>query len=316
MSDYTLIGQADYVLSKCGGRQLPGGLVAVDFPGGLLYNSSNTADQTTTGTRDNPKDTTFYVRSIKIIQDANTYGRIQWPDSKWLSNQSCSLGGSAWFGCLSRAITKEVPIRPGELITILTNPVPTQGAGVGTYTSILFEGVFRYLLKNGRLSPYVPNDAEKYTRYSRTPNGNILAPERELDSEFLEIPKGMRRTPFILQSLSSEAVTIAAPGGEATIEVPISSSFDFFARRFYVEYAFDEGVAGDLLVKRRDGSGYSLDSDFVPIGQMLDAPLAKAWCLLHGVSVFLDFALRNGTGSGNVTISTVNIVGSRQKGAV
>jgi hypothetical protein len=213
---------------------------------------------------------------------------------------------------MRRVLSKEVPVRPGELITVLTNPVPTQGAGVATFTTILFEGVYRYMVKGSGLAPITtPADVK---RYSRSPNQNIMAPEMDLDSDFSDIPAGAKRTPYILESLSTSAVTIAAPGGEATIEIPVSSSFDFFCRRFLVEYDFDIGVTGDLLVKFRDGSGYALDSDYLPIDQVFDAPLAKYWCIRHGVSIFADFALRNGSGAGNVNLNSVQVIGVRQKG--
>lgn len=310
--NYELIQQADYTLSQCGGRRLTDGVVAIDFPGGLVYNSNNPPDQVTQGTITNPDDTTFFIRSISLSQDNNSYGRIQWPDGKYMSNQQLSLAQIAWYGPLKRPLTREMPIEPGELITVVANPVPAVGPGVTTNTSILFGGVFRYLLKGGSLMSIPRGDAD---RYARSPNGNILAPEMYLDTTFSEIPQGASRTPFILQSLSSQSQTIAAPGGNATIEIPVSSSFDFFARRLDFETSFDGGVAGELLVKLRDGSGYSLHSDYCPISQVEDAPLGKNWCVRAGVSIFADFMLRNATGVGNVNLTTVNVIGVRQKGA-
>jgi hypothetical protein len=311
---YELIQQADFALSRCGGRTLPDGLVAVDFPGGLVYNAANLADQVTTGTRDNPEDTTFYVRAVSVAQDANTYGRLQWPDGSFASNQPVSLGGLGWNGPFKKLFSKEIPILPGQAITIFTNPVPTQGAGVASNVSLLFEGCHRYQLRGGRYFPIT--SAADALRYARSPNGNILAPEMDLDTEFLEIPTGQGRMPFTLGSLSSQAVTIASPGGNSTIEIPVSSSFDIFARRFTFEYSFDGGVSGDLLVKARDGSGYALHSDYALIGQVQDAPLAKAWCVRRGVSMYFDFALRNGVGVGNVNLTSVQVHGVRQKGTL
>lgn len=308
---YELLKQADWTLDQCGGRVLPDGSVAVDFPNGLVYNSNNPGGQVTVGTLTNPYDTAFYVRSLSIDQDLNSYGRIQWPDGKYMSNQQLSLEGVAWFGPLKRLITKEVAIAPGELITVITNPTPTQSSSTSTNTSMLFGGVLRYLLRGGQRVPIVGRDLAE--RYERTPNGNILAPERLLDSVFNEIPAGARRTPYALQSLSTSAITIASPGGNGTIEVPVSQSFDFFARRFTFEVTFDGGVTGESYVKARDGSGYSLHSDYAPITQVIDAPLGKAWCIKAGVSMFFDFALRNGSGMGNLNINAVNVIGARQK---
>lgn len=312
--DYELISQADFVLSKCGGRVLPDGLVAVDFPGFLVYSALNSGTQITTGLRNNPEDTTFYVRAIQMQQAvADTKGRIQWPDGRYLSNQLCSLGGSAWFGPLKRVLTKPVPVKPGESITIETVPSTLVSPGTDTYVAIVFEGVFRYLLKGDRVLPILT--AQDADRYARSPNGNILAPEMDLDTTFDEIPKGQERTQFILQSLSSSATTISSIlGGTATIEVPVSQSFDFFARRFEFEYNFINDGFGTIYVKARDSSGYAFHSAYVPLNQAQDAPFGKHWCLKAGSSVFFDFELRNPSGFGTLNLVNVSIVGARQRG--
>ena len=292
-------------LTKCGGPTYPDGSVAVDFAGGIPYNAYNPAGVVTTGTCNNPEDTAFFVRSISIWQDLDTYGQIQWPDGLFLSNQQCSLAGSAWFGQQRRLLTKERAIKPGESITITTNPIPTQGPAQATNVSIVFGGVWRYLLTGGNLQPL--GTQHELERYVRNTNQNILAPELALDAIFEEIPPGFKRQPYILQSQPS--AQISAPGGSVSVEIPVSQSYDFLVRAFTIEPV--AGSSGTVTVKRRDASGYSLDTDYIPVGLVQNAPLAKFWCIRRGVNLFVDFQVSGLVGVGTYS-AVVNVLGQRQ----
>jgi len=204
-------------------------------------------------------------------------------------------------------LTKERAIKPGESITITTNPIPTQGPTQATNVSIVFGGVWRYLLTGGGLQPL--STQRDIDRYVRSTNQNILAPELALDAVFAEIPPGFKRQPYILQSQATPV--ISAPGGSVTVEIPVSQSYDFLVRRFTIEPV--AGSSGTVAVKRRDASGYSLDTDYIPVSLVQNAPLGKFWCIRRGVNLFVDFQVSGLTGVGTYS-ALVNVIGQRQVG--
>ena len=316
--DAQLLTQADFALSKCGRPIPPDGVRAVDIPHVLVYNallpvgSTIIPDPVTvTGYRSVPGDTTFMLRAFSIVGSVtqNCYIRIQLPDGTFFSNVLDSMSLNALVGSYRRSLSKEFPCPRGSQITIVLDTSTTGTLANSLPVSIGFEGVYRYLLKDGKVVPATPAEA---ARYSRTPNGNILAPEMMLDTFFLEIPDQTRRGPY---TMVSQSAAIPTPGGVVTIQIPASSSYDFLIRRFCFEQVFDAGVSGETLVRVRDGSGYALYSDYAPIAQVHDAPYAKDWCIRAGVTMFFDFLFRNTAGGpGNVTF-TVNAIGSRQRRA-
>lgn len=308
--DAQLLTQADYALSKCGRPVPPDGVRAVDIPHALVYNAVLAAGvlSTVTGYRSVPGETTFMLRAFSIVGSTtdNCYIRIQLPDGTFFSNALDSMSLNALVGSYRRSLSKEVACPAGSQITVVLDTSTTGSPSAVLPVAITFEGVYRYLLKNGKLVPATPAEA---ARYSRTPNGNILAPEMMLDTYFLEIPDNARRGPY---TMVSQAASIGTPGGTVTIQIPASSSYDFLIRRFCFEQTFSQGVSGETLVRPRDGSGYSLFSDYAPIAQVHDAPYAKHWCIRAGVALFFDFLFRNTAGAGNV-IFVVNAIGSRQR---
>jgi hypothetical protein len=174
--------------------------------------------------------------------------------------------------------------------------------------ALVFEGVWRYMIEGGDIVPMTAGQAES-KRYFQSPNVNIMAPEWMLDTHFSEIPTGIKRGPYSFASLNG---SIAAPGGIQTLKVPITSAYEIQVRRLTFEQSFSAGATGDLLVRPRDGSGYSLYSDYAPVSQMANAPMAKDWCVKAGVSLFFDFLLRNTTGAGTLTYSVI-VIGTRQR---
>jgi hypothetical protein len=308
--DTQLLTQADYTLSKCGRPVPPDGVRAVDIPHSLVYNAvlPASAISTVTGYRSVPGETTFMLRAFSIVGSTtdNCYLRIQLPDGTFFSNALDSMSLNALVGSYRRSLSKEVACPAGSQITVVLDTSTSGAPSAVLPVAITFEGVYRYLLKSGKLAPTTPSEA---ARYSRTPNGNILAPEWMLDTYFPEIPDNSRRGPF---TMVSQPGVIATPGGTVTVQIPASSGYDFLIRRFCFEQVFGSGVSGETLVRPRDGSGYALYSDYAPIAQVQDAPYAKDWCVRAGVALFFDFLFRNTTGSGNVTF-VVNAIGSRQR---
>jgi hypothetical protein len=310
--DAQLLTQADLTLSKCGRPVPPDGVRAVDIPHSLVYNAVLPANvlYTLTGYRSVPGETVFMLRAFSIVGSTtdNCYIRIQFPDGTFLSNSLDSMSLNALVGSYRRSLSKEVACPVGSQITVVLDTSTTGAPSAVLPVAITFEGVYRYLLKNGKLAPATPAEA---ARYSRTPNGNILAPEMMLDTYFLEIPDSARRGPY---TMVSQPASIGTPGGTVTIQIPASSSYDFLIRRFCFEQTFSGNAAGETLVRPRDGSGYALFSDYAPIAQVQDAPYAKDWCIRAGVALYFDFLFRNTAGAGNVTF-VVNAIGARQRRA-
>jgi hypothetical protein len=250
------------------------------------------------------------LRAISCVPDVTEGAaiQIQWPDGTFLFNQLSTLSGGAGSGSFRRTLSKEIPCAVGSQITVTLS-----NAGFGAPSSVqsialIFEGVWRYMLQGVDPLPATVTQANQ-KRYFQSPNGNILAPEWMLDTNYGEIPAGVRRGPYTLVSLAG---SLATPGGVQTIKIPVSSHYDMLIRRLTFEQSFSGGATGDLLVRPRDGSGFSLYSDYAPVNQVHDAPLAKDWCVKAGVNMFFDFLLRNTTGSGTLTYS-VNAIGARQR---
>jgi hypothetical protein len=101
------------------------------------------------------------------------------------------------------------------------------------------------------------------------------------------------------------------PGGQATVAIPASQAFDYLLRRLEFEVLFSEGVSGEVLVLVRDGSGFSLFSDFLPVSLITNALLPHYWCVPAGTAIYFDFLFQNTTGNGTVTLQA-NTVGLQQ----
>jgi hypothetical protein len=324
--DLELVKQADFVLSKCGRPQVPTGITAFDMGQGLLYVVTTPATSITTGTRIIPPDVpnpgerdvrpVYVVRGFSANMDHDCYIRILFPDGTFFEQIPSALSGDLWFGSYRRTFSRDIVCPVGSVITIITDTTRSvTGSSNASTVGILFEGAFRYMLKGGPNAQRGVRPASELARYSRSPNGNILAPEWMLDLDFAEIPQGAVQTPYTYDSgtLQNGTGTLTAAGYQ-TIQIPVDSGWDFRARRFRFETTFTNTLAGQLMVKARDGSGYAMYSDYAPLSQVQGAPYAADWCVRGGKSMLFDFQFRNVTGTGTLTF-TVIVDGARQRRA-
>jgi hypothetical protein len=311
MADFELISQAGRALNKCAKPIMPEGVVCVDIPCSLVYEDSlSTTAQTTTGTRSIPGDTVFMLRAFSAVpsQTANCYIRIQFPDGTFLENRLSSFSLDAFFGSFRRSLSKEIACAPGTQITVTIDTTAVGAPAAALTVAITFEGVYRYFLKGGGFIQPTARMMTQSSRYQRSPNTNIMAPELALDLRYLEVPANKRKGPYTLYS--AVPLVLGTPGGQGTLIIPVSGAYAFDVRKFLFENVLDNGVTGDVLVRPRDGAGYALTSDYAPIAQLNSAPLAKEWCIKAGGSILLDFLFRNTAGAGNVTLN-VAAVGAR-----
>lgn len=300
-----LLQQAGIVLSKCGRRVIPpAGLEFIDLERKFLYQVSTPANQQITGFRDITGDAPFICRAISAIQDALTWYRVQWPDGRFLQNGISNLAPDCWAGSFRRSLTREVICPPDSRIMVTTNTIiPAAGA---SNVALLFEGAIRYARNKatGEMLALTSDQA----RYFANPNMNILAPEMDLDLTFPEVPSGYRQSEF---RMSSPQLVMATPGGQQTISIPSSQAFDYLLRRLEFEVSFSAGVSGELLVLVRDGSGFSLSSDFVPISLLTNALVPHYWCIQAGTALYFDVLFQSTVGNGTVTVQA-NTVGMKQ----
>lgn len=308
--DSTLLTECDRVLSKCGRPQAPRGAayVMVDYP--FLYNVANPANQSVVGTREISGPTDWQLESIAIVQSASAFVRIQLPNGRWLSNILSDIGPNAWASSFQRAITCPVLIQPGQKFRIITDTSET--GSPQSSIAILFGGSYRFAVKQAAPQKPIPADiAANYNRYFQTPNGNILAPEMDLDLDFSEIPSGYREGEFRLSTLPITG-TILTPGGQTTLQILLDARYHFSIRRLTFESSFSGGATGTLSCIPRDSSGFSLSTDYVPTSILQSMPWAHNWEIPGGQSLFFDMQLGNTTGAGAATFSC-NAIGTRRK---
>lgn len=280
----------------------------IDHP--FLYNVANPANQSVTGTREIYGPTDWQFESISVIQSSPAFLRIQLPNGRYLSNILEDVAPNAWAASFQRPITCPYLVQPGQKFRIITDT--TQTGGGPSNISILFGGSYRFAVKQAAPSKPVPSDiAANWNRYFQTPNGNILAPEMDLDLDFSEIPSGYREGEFRLSTLPITG-SLTAPGGQMTLQILLDSRYHFSIRRLTFEATFDDGLTGTLSCIPRDSSGYSLSTDYVPTSILQSMPWAHNWEIPGGQSLFFDMQLANTTGSGSVTFSA-NAIGTRRK---
>ena len=304
--DSTLLTECDRVMSKCGRPQSPAGvsLVMIECP--FLYNVANAANQSIVGTREISGPTDWQLESITIVQSSPAFVRIQLPNGRYLSNYLMDIAPNAYAGSFQRTITCPLIVQPGQKFRIITDTTPT-GLGASNI-SILFNGSYRFAVKgNSRAVP----DAAQLARYFQTPNGNILAPEMDLDLDFAEVPKGWQSGEFRLSTLPITS-TLTTPGGQATLQILLDQRFDWSIRRLTFETAFQSGVTETLSCIPRDSAGFSLSTDYVPVTIWQNMPFAHLWDIAGGQSLFFDFDLSNTTGQGSVTF-LANAIAWRRK---
>lgn len=295
MPDLKLISEYARRVTKCGKVvPAPAGSTFVDIPHGFLYQVTTPDQQSVTGNRPIDGDTIFIVRSIPMVMDSLTLGRIQWPGGKFLSNSLMPLSMVLGVGSFRRALTRDTVVcEPGSNIRITTSTIGVTGP---TNVSMLFEGVYRYALEGGQAAAI--QSAADLPRYWCNPNGNIFAPEMDLDMVLREVPDGYRWTDY---RLVSNPITIAA-GASVTIQIPISTAYDYLLRRL----VFDP-LPAFLLVRPRDGSGYELFTDYAPVFSISNAPYAQNWCLKAGTSLFIDCINPVFAGPASFTVTAVGM---------
>lgn len=310
-----LLAQAGTILSKCGRRVIPpANLEFVDLEKKFLYQVLTPANAQITGYRDITGDAPFVCRAISAIQDALTWYRVQWPDGRFLQNGLVNLAPDAWASSFRRSLSREVICPPDSRIMVTTDTIiPAAGA---SNVALLFEGCVRYA--RDRSTGELLALSSQQARYFGNPNMNILAPEMDLDLTFPEVPgssaqypNGFRQSEF---RQSSPALVLSTPGGQGTVSIPASNAFDYLLRRVEFEVTFSENqgpVTGQVLVLVRDGSGFALSTDYVPVSLLTNALLPHYWCIAKGVALFFDFVFEGTTGTGTVTLQA-NTVGVKQ----
>ena len=305
--DQALLTECDRVMSKCGRPKSPPGVAYVMIECPFLYNVANAANQAIVGTREISGPTDWQLESITIVQSSPAFIRIQLPNGRYLSNYLMDIAPNAYAGSFQRTITCPLTVQPGQKFRIITDTTPT-GLGASNI-SVLFNGSYRFAV-NGKVKQ-VP-DAAQLARYFQTPNGNILAPEMDLDLDFSEVPKGWKSGEFKISTLPLNG-TLTTPGGQTTLEILLDQRYDWSIRRLTFEQSFQDGVTGVLSCIPRDSAGFSLSTDYIPTAIWQAQPYAHTWDIAGGQSLFFDFQLANTTGQGSVTFSANAICWRRKR---
>lgn len=308
--DNTLLTECDKVLGPCGRPESPQGVAIVPIDYGVLYNVANGVNQQVTGTAEFSGPTDGQLESIEIISSAPCYIRIQLPNGRYLSNYLMDVGPNAYSGSFQRAITCPLVVQPGQKFRILTD---TTQSGLGAANvSVLFNISYIFAVK-GQSKP--ASQAASLKRYYQSPNGNIMAPELDLDLTFSEVPKGYRSGEFKLSTFPIQG-TLNTPGSQTTLQILLDQQYDYSIRRLTFEQTFNGGATGVLSCIPRDSSGFSLATDYIPVSMLQNMPWAHTWDIRGGLSLFFDFsfAADAGSPSGSVTFSANAIAFRRKRG--
>lgn len=266
-------------------------------------------------------DTNWCLRAMSAswFTSQLIYLTIEYPDGKFLANVLMDDLIFAGYGSNRLVMSEEIECPPNSKIqaTFDTN---LAGAGSSQNIMILFEGAYKYYLKN---VPPPPSKsfgfqrrieeweafAESMPRYLGHPNQNIMAP-CWMQGYGPGTPHGFEDVWYTYDSGSQiisgtrfPGVTIPLGGSTASqAKIQIQLTSDFTVRKLYFWIAADATVTGgSILARIRLSTGYAVTNDYIDVFKYISgACLPCDLTVKAGDQIFFDLSLVDGLGSGNM----------------
>lgn len=300
-----LIKEANLTLSKCGRPVMPNGLVALGkgtaylmqfyFPASPAQASQTIVKEITPPSKAKNMPALWALRSIQATEPASLTLQVQLPDGSFLFNFPVAVDQIAGFGSNRFLFTEEKDCPIGSKLQVTLNSTDTTQQ---QYVALLFEGCFKYFLKNAPRHNVMPGIGCS-DRYQAGPNQNILAP-----------PWMWGRYPDpVIGCFDVEDYTYASDiqtmgqNSFATATIQIDTRNDFAARRRFFQIILSDSVtAATVQVRCRNGSGYAIDDDFLTTSYIANSPMLHDWDLAAGEQVFFDLQVVDFSGSGTLTV--------------
>jgi len=288
-----LLQQANYVLDSCGRQVPPPNTSYVDIPSHITYSRFMPGDNVTQFPDDiggvmHKGRVSFFLRSLtaqSLPRDTQgVYWRLRFADGRYFQSELTSHAMAFGFGSDRQVFVggvgghpEGVEWKPGEkmyvdLDTIIAGPPPAGG-----YTVVLmFEGVYRFPIQgSGSVAHPFPGGMPRY--FVNEPQ-NILAPPFRFGPTCpSETPQGFQDETWWYVSPVRDLPVIGTP--VSNVPTQIEPASDFICREVW---PFFPGVSptgavqgfGSVVVRRRRGDGYALESNFVPINS-IQGPVFK-----------------------------------------
>jgi hypothetical protein len=298
--------QVDVALSKCG-RPLPPfpGVRVVpisrSFKAWAVFNAPpatlvSTVPTTISG------DTTWMLRAISsyVTVPVGLGLQFQFPDGKFLFHDVSDIRCIAGFGSWRYPLTKERACPPGtKIIATFNTTTPATAQAI----PLLLEGAYYFHVRDTGGSR-VLSLASSLPRYAAGTNQNILAPCWAF-GEGPQAPQGfVDEAGGFTYCSERQAIDVgAATPKNQLISLQVENGSDLVCRNLFFNVTQDAGVTGaDVLVKVRDSSGYAFTDDYVQYNMLNGVPWLKDWIVKGGSTIFIDLALVDYSGAGNVYV--------------
>lgn len=310
--------QADIALSKCG-RPLP------PFPGVRVVPISksfkawavfaappNTLVSTVPTTISG--DTTWMLRAISsyVTVPVGISLQFQFPDGKFLFHDVSDIRAVAGFGSWRFPLTKERACPPGtKIIATFNDTTPATAQAI----PLLLEGAYYYHVKDTGGSKTLAL-ASSLPRYAPNVNQNIMAPCWAF-GEGPQPPDGFKDDPGGFTYVSQlQAIDVGATTAKnQLIAIQTEGGSDMVVRNLYFAVTADNTVtAANVMVKVRDSSGYAFTDDYILYGLLNGVPWLKDWIVKATNTIFVDLALVDYSGTGNVYVQAF-VAGTKRRRA-
>ena len=302
---FSLITEADYVLSRCGRFVPPTGSV-VYIPAYFLLQAVLPVDANQLFYKEITGDTMWCWRSISCALSGippQVYAQVLKPDGHFLFNGRMDLCQVSGYGSNRYLLTREIEVPPGSKIQ-LTLDDHYVSAAAAQPVSMLCEGAYAYYLKDGIRSRSVEQEASDLPRIFNGTNQNILAP-CWMNGKGPKTPQGFKDTGFTYgDGVTNVASVTIGSNVTAKCSVQIDNDISFQLRRFLFDVKPAAGVtAGSFICRIRAGSGYAFTDDYVDVAKYLGSGyFAKGWDIQPGDQIVFDLVLVDGAGSGAISI--------------
>jgi len=296
--------QHDIALSRCG-RPLPPvpGVrvvpIAKAFKCWATFNSPpatlvSTVPTTIAG------DTTWMLRAISSYATVpvGLSLQFQFPDGRFLFHDVSDIRAIAGTGSWRFPLTKERACPPGtKIIATFNDTTPATAQAI----PLLLEGAYYYHVKDTGGSK-VLDLASDQPRYVPGENQNILAPAWAF-GEGPETPQGFRDDVFTYVSLPQSIDVGSTTAKNQLISIQTEGGSDMVVRNLGFGVTQDGTVTGaNVMVKVRDSSGYAFTDDYMLYGLLNGVPWLKDWIVKASNTIFIDLALVDYSGTGNVYV--------------
>jgi hypothetical protein len=307
--------QAVAVLSKCGFPQNRAlGLTTVPIPKKFkcwaVFSSSPSSDVNTVQTTIEG-ETTWAFRAISsyVTVPVGLKIQIQFPDGRFLFHDLSDIRSIAGFGSWRYPLTQERLCPPGTRIiaTFFDTSVGTAQA-----IPLLLEGSYLYNVRGGSAPSPLPSLGPRYV--PGDPNQNIMAPCWAW-GEGPEAPKGFKDDPggYVYQSQVGAIDMGAATTKNLTLQIQVEPGSDCPVWSMAFNRTADSTAVGDVLVKIRNSTGYLLTDDWIRYGILNGVPFFKPWIVKANETIFVDLALIDYSGTGNVYMQAFANGGKRRR---